>query len=121
MDDAPVPVERCERWSGSARQLQRAQIVVFDHPNLVRSRPLEQTKAALKRQGGAERRLLTRCHEDELGVRMVAQAMIDIDTVGINRDRSEGQTCELKSLSGPWEAWVLDPSRLSAQAQNAER
>ena len=120
MDDASVPVERCKRWSGSARQLQLAQIVVFDHPNLVRSCPLEQTKAALKRQG-AERRLLTRCHEDELGVRMVAQAMIDIDTVGINRDRSEGQVGELKSLSGPREAWVLDPGRLPAQAQNAER
>ena len=63
MNDASVAVERCERWRGPARQLQLAQIVVFDYPDLVRSGLLEQTKAA--------------------------QTVIDIDAVGIDGDRSE--------------------------------
>ena len=47
--------------------------------------------------------------------------MIDIDTVGINRDRSEGQACKLKPLPGPREAWILDPGGLSARAKDTQR
>src|SRR6185312_17393574 len=121
MNDTLITVERRERRCSPACQLQLAQIVVFDHPDLIRGRPREQTKAPLKRQGETKRRLLTGSHDDQLRVRMVAQAMIDIDAFGIDWNGREGQTCELKSLPCEREAWIFDPGRISTQAKHAQR
>jgi hypothetical protein len=70
---------------GSPLQLQFAQIVVFDHPRAFLRGPIEQTQSPFQRQRNAERRLLPRGHDNQLCVRDVAEPVVDIDAVGVDR------------------------------------
>src|SRR5258706_9958654 len=51
----------------------------------------------------------------------MVQAIIDINAIGINRDRRERQSCELQAASGERETRILDPHLPPLKAEHMER
>lgn len=51
----------------------------------------------------------------------MVKAIVDIDTIRIDRDRRERQPCEFQAASGEREARILHPGLPSLQAEHTER
>ena len=87
MNDALATIKRRERRRGARLQLQLAQIVVFNDPDFFFSSPVEKAQTPGERERGTERCLLPGGYDNQIGIRLMLEAVIDIEPFRIYRYR----------------------------------
>src|SRR5690606_26145269 len=90
-------------------------------PGFVLIRPFKQANAPIERQDGTERCLLAGGDEDEPRIGMAINAVLDIDTLAVDRDRRKRQAGKVEPPSGPWKTRLLNPGLLAREAEHVQR
>jgi hypothetical protein len=121
MQDTSTVIERSERRSRPAGQLQLAQIIVLDDPGVAPPSPSEQRKPAGQRHRHPERRMLPWRDDRQRCVLCAPEAGSDIQAFGVDRNGRYGDAGQVERFACDRETRILDQGSRSLDLQSAHR